>query len=324
MPVVEGITLTLGALMAGALVAVGLSAIVGFQTFLYFQIFPQDTVRYKFLVAWTWLTDTAHTISYCVMIWQYAVLNFTNPAILLEILTGFPVVVVFTLIATLNANVFYAWRIHKMSKYNWWLTGTICFLCVARTALGFFVAVELRVFKTWAAVQPIKPAIVSGMAVSVATDVVISAARYYYLRDLKQGYMAVQEMVDTVVIFTINDGLLTCALLGATIACFLGMPNNFVWIALYGTAAKLYSNSVLATLNLRNWYRHRERPMGIRLTRPPPNRNMFQIDSGVSKIQSTELHELPPTMEVFMEQQVEYTAPAGKYNNEGRGIDSRP
>ncbi|KAF7337684.1 hypothetical protein MSAN_02241900 [Mycena sanguinolenta] len=312
MPGLDSITLTLGALMAGAMVAVGLSAIVGFQTFLYFQIFPEDILRYKLLVAWTWLTDAGHTISYCVMIWQYAILNFTNPGILADILSSFPVVVVFTVVSTLNANLFYAWRIHKLSKQNWWLTGPIWLLCITRTALGFYLAVKLTILNTWLATTPLKATIVSSMAISAVTDVVISAARYYYLRDIKQGYMATQEMVDAVVIFTINDGIFTCAVLGATIACFLGMPKNFVWISLYGTVAKLYSNSVLATLNLRNWYRQRERPMGIRLTRPPPNRNTFQIDSGTTKMQSSDMHEIPTTMTVFMEQQVEYDVPTAK------------
>ncbi|KAF7337682.1 hypothetical protein MSAN_02241700 [Mycena sanguinolenta] len=234
----DGISLTLGALMAATMVDVGLSAIVGVQTFLYFQIFPQDTLRYKLLVVWTWLTDTGHTISYCVMIWQYAVLNFTNPGILAYILSAFPAGIIFTLIATLNANVFYAWRIHKMSKHNWWLTGPICLLCTARIALGLYTAVELAIATTWVALAPLKPVIVSSMTVAGITDLVISAARYYYLRDIKQGYMATQEMVDAVVIFTINDGILTCATLGSSMACFLGMPHNFVWMGLYITAAK--------------------------------------------------------------------------------------
>ncbi|KAF7337664.1 hypothetical protein MSAN_02239900 [Mycena sanguinolenta] len=323
----DSISLTLGAYMAGAMVGVGLSAIVSVQTFLYFQIFPQDTLRYKLLVAWNWLTDAGHTISLCVMIWQYVVLNFTNPKIVIEILSAFSVLsfldsmllierfqvlIMFTLVASLNANVFYAWRIYKMSKHNWWLMGPICLLCIARTGMGLYIAVQLIIFKNWLALAPVKPAVVASLAVSAATDLVISAARYYYLRDLKQGYMATQEMVDAVVIFTINDGILTCAALGAAIACLLAMPDNFVWIGIYITVAKLYSNSILATLNLRNWYRHRHRPMGIRLTCPPPNRNTFQIDSRTTKMQPNVMHETPTTMEVFMEQEVEYNVPADK------------
>jgi hypothetical protein len=67
---------------------------------------------------------------------------------------------------------------------------------------------------------------------SAVADIVISAARYYYLRELKQGYIQcvtlaarttpltvtlvvdrTREVVDTVIVFTINDGLLTSALI---------------------------------------------------------------------------------------------------------------
>ncbi|KAF7354842.1 hypothetical protein MSAN_01398600 [Mycena sanguinolenta] len=344
----DSISLTLGAFIAGGMVAVGLSAIVGFQTFLYFQIFPLDTLPYKLLVAWIWLTDTGHTIAICITVWQYAILNFNNPAILLEITSGFPVNIMLTLIATLNANIFYAWRIHKMSKYNWWLTVPIvcfCFPSARYKEIQFdsvlvvssknrtgFIKLQTQllkcklIIKNWAALAArAQGAIVRGMAVSVATDIFISAARYYYLRDLKQGYMATQEMVDAVVIFTINDGILTCAMFIATIACFLAMPQNFVWAGLYFTVSKLFSNSILATLNLRNWYRHRHRPMGIRLTRPSANRSTFQITSGTSKMQSgSDMAELPARVEVFMDQQIEYNAPAAeKYNNVNDNCDAQ-
>ncbi|KAF8204402.1 hypothetical protein K438DRAFT_1819796 [Mycena galopus ATCC 62051] len=95
------------------MVAIGLSAVVGFQAFLYFQIFPTDTLSYKFLVAWIWLIDTGHTISVCAVVWQYAVQNFNKPDIVLQILLPYPVNIVLTLVASLNANLFYAWRIHK-------------------------------------------------------------------------------------------------------------------------------------------------------------------------------------------------------------------
>ncbi|KAJ7369088.1 hypothetical protein DFH08DRAFT_947965 [Mycena albidolilacea] len=275
----DSITLTLGAWIVGCMIAVGLSAIVGFQTFLYFQIFPMDTIPYKFLVAWIWVIDVGHTVSLCTTIWQYAVQNFTNPDILLTIVPAYPIVIIFTLVATLNANLFYAWRIHKMSNRNWWLTGPI----------GYVVA---------------------GLAVSVATDIFISAARYYYLHHLKQGYMDTQEMVDAIVIFTVNDGLLTCATLIASMICFLVMKKNFIWIAFYVIVAKLFANSILATLNLRNWYRHRHRPMGIRLTQA--SRNTLQVGSP-SKIQSSASDDLPSRMEVFIDQHVEYNVQGDKY-----------
>ncbi|KAF7361484.1 hypothetical protein MSAN_01181700 [Mycena sanguinolenta] len=325
----DSLPLTIGALIGGCMVAVGLSAIVGFQTFLYFQIFPLDTLPYKCLVAWIWLTDTGHTFTICSMIWEYGVKNFNNPAKLLEIVPAYPVHIILTITATLNANLFYTWRIHKMSKYNWRLTGPLCVLCLARTSLGLFIAIEMLITKpsTWHNIGTrFKAGEVAAWSVSATTDVVISLARYYYLRDLKQGYMPTRELVDAVVIFTINDGLLTCATVITVIACFLSMDKNFVWIAVFLTLAKLFSNSILATLNLRNWFRQ-QRPMGIPLTRQHATRNTLQLGHSPEKsVQSSNInmhdniHHIPATMEVFVDQQVEYVV--GKYDEANEHVES--
>ncbi|KAF7361501.1 hypothetical protein MSAN_01183600 [Mycena sanguinolenta] len=227
--VLASLPLTIGALIAGCMVAVGLSAIVGFQTVLYFQLFPMDTRLYKCLVAWVWIIDAADTIAVCAMIWEYAVINYNNPAKLFEIVPAYPAHIILTVVATLNANAFYTWRIHKMSKSNWWFTGPLSTLCFARTVLGLFVATEILITtpRTWANIHArFKIGEVSGWTVSAVTDVLISLARYYFLRDLKQGYMPTQEMVDAVVIFTINDGLLTSATV-ITVVAFPGYAAEF-------------------------------------------------------------------------------------------------
>ncbi|KAJ7807767.1 hypothetical protein B0H14DRAFT_2609400 [Mycena olivaceomarginata] len=255
-----------------------------------------------------------------------------------------------TVIATLNANLFYTWRIHKMSKYNGWITGPICLLSLTRTCKRNHcfeprVSIPGLAPQQWDSVtnqdknlgkysyafedisgkSTIKiseqAAEVAGWTASATTDVVISLARYYYLRDLKQGYMQTREMVDAVVIFSINDGLLSCATVITVIACLLSMPNNFIWIAIFFTLAKrflVFSNSILATLNLRNWYRHRHMPMGIPLARHPAARNTVQSNHPTDKsVQSESMHEdnhMSAPMQVFVDQQVEYNVPVGKYN----------
>ncbi|KAJ7684593.1 hypothetical protein DFH06DRAFT_1313006 [Mycena polygramma] len=316
------VRLTIGAFAAGALTAVGLSAVLGFQTFLYFQIFPGDAVRYKLLVAWIWMTDAAHTIIICTSVWEYAIINFGNPEITEKILTSLPVAVAFNALTTLTVNLFYGWRIHKMSKSNWWLTGPLTVLCVARTALALAGAIELILTKSFPVFQAkFSTLLTCALASSAGTDLIVSAARYYYLRNLKQGYTGTQEVVDAVVVFTINDGLLTCAVALAVIICLHAIPNSFVWVGVYFGLAKLYSNSVLATydasqsakyffecrLNLRNWFRHRPiRPMGIPLTRPQALGNTMsgQALSGDKRAIDAE------RMEVFVDQQVEYNVAA--------------
>ncbi|KAJ7636786.1 hypothetical protein FB45DRAFT_1056068 [Roridomyces roridus] len=235
----QGIHLTLGPLLAGSMSAVGLSAIVGFQTFLYFQMYPQDNMRYKLLVAWVWTADAAHTLFVCLTVWTYAISHFGDNEYLNVIPLWYPAHLLMNLAATFTANMFYIWRIHKMSKGNWYLILPIFMLAVARAALSMLnVAVfglvlvygEFK-YKLWAAVydhflvsdvdfipssyRSITPthqvARALALIISAMTDMTISMARYYYLRGLNQGYFQTKEVLDTVLVFTINDGLLTSA-----------------------------------------------------------------------------------------------------------------
>ncbi|KAJ7771635.1 hypothetical protein B0H16DRAFT_1514176 [Mycena metata] len=302
MSAVPEIRSTVGAVVAGCMASVALSAVLGFQTFLYFQIFPADAVRYKALVAWIWVLDATHTILICTAVWQYAIENFGNNAVVDVIYPALAGTVAITALTTLSVNIFYGWRIHKMSKQNWWLTIPITLLCIARVGLAFVSTVELIIMKTFPKFAAhFNIFLICGMSVSAGTDIIVSVARYYYLRDFKQGYTGTQEVVDAVVIFTINDGCLTCAVVIAAIACLLKMPHNFIWLGIYFTIAKLYSNSVLATLNLRNWYRHRPHPMGIPLPRPT-GPAMQTVSSGAASKHSGEISRT----EVFVDQQVEY------------------
>ncbi|KAF9069338.1 hypothetical protein BDP27DRAFT_1421123 [Rhodocollybia butyracea] len=314
----ESVRLTLGAALAGCMVAVGLSAVLGFQTFLYFNIFPSDARRYKFLVGWIWAADAIHTVMICSTIWEYLIVNFSNPDIVTKIFPTVGITVAMTAVTTLSANSFYGWRIHKLSKQNWWLTGPIIFLSIARVGLAFATTSELIIMKTYPAFrEKFQNLFTSGLIVSAVTDVIVSFARYYYLRNLKQGYMPTQEAVDAVVVFTLNDGILTCAVVIAAIACWLSMPHNFIYLGIYFTISKLYSNSVLATLNLRNWYRHRyawTRPLGLsRMRGTTTGMNHGNSDHSQSMLPTshpTDKH-APPSesglgVEVYVERQVEY------------------
>ncbi|KAJ7623425.1 hypothetical protein FB45DRAFT_1061340 [Roridomyces roridus] len=343
---------TLGALLAGSMAAVGLSAVLGFQTFLYFQIFPSDAQQYKLLVVWLWASDAVHTVLIGTSIWHYLISNFANPDIVKEIFPPIAVVVSLTALITLSVNTFYGWRIHRrelhcpvyeslnfplVSKQNWWLTTPIAFLSIIRVGLAVATTTEMFIERTFPAFGgKFKGLFTSGLAISAITDIIVSAARYYYLRIVRQGYSMSHEAVDSVLVFTINDGCLTCAVVLASIACWLSMPHNFVYLAIYFSIAKLYSNSVLATyaarqlylhilisqcsLNLRNWYRHRyigSRPIGIQMKRPnnAAEQNALTPATGTNslpthgRLPSAERNGLPGKMEVFVDvdHQVEYS-----------------
>ncbi|KAJ7026274.1 hypothetical protein C8F04DRAFT_1268185 [Mycena alexandri] len=319
---------TLGAALAGSMIAVGLSAVLGFQTFLYFQIFPSDAHQYKFLHGFGTadtrisrfsdehkaprIADAVHTALVCTGVWQYIILNFAHPEIVENIFPVIAITVAMTAVITLSA---------VLSIVRVGLAfGTLKFINVDSPDSVLFrrkaTTTEMLLSKTFPAFAArFKILFTSGLAISAITDVIVSGARYYFLRNLRQGYSMPHEAVDAVVVFTINDGCLTCAVVIVSIVCWLSMPHNFVYLGIYFTIAKFYANSVLATLNLRNWYRHRyivSRPIGLS-TKHPLHVNGGHDSNLVSPGTNSNLlghpvqsADVPPKMQVFVDHQVEY------------------
>ncbi|KAJ7637186.1 hypothetical protein FB45DRAFT_1139697 [Roridomyces roridus] len=345
MPDIPDVKLTIGAALVGSFVSVALSAIVGFQCFLYFRIFVVDQIRYKIVVLWIWILDALHTVLVCAIIWEFAIAHFGDSDVIHTIFPTIPSAVIVLGLTSLIANGFYGLRIHKQLVDQWsncllndLSSGCQLFivligsgLSVSSQALAFPGAVEMILEKNFTRFSlKFRPLVTVPLIFSAFTDVVVSGARYYYLHDLKEGYLMSQEVLDGIVVFTVNDGCITCAVAIAGAICWLTMPDNFIWLALFFSLPKFYSNSVLATyasdfgtfilvsqkwcfrLNLRNWYRHRPVHPMIPMKRTtlmgpssrhiPPSpttdkRPPRETDLGVG---------VPARMEVFVDHQVEY------------------
>ncbi|GJE90790.1 hypothetical protein PsYK624_069340 [Phanerochaete sordida] len=54
-------------------------------------------------------------------------------------------------------------------------------------------------------------------------------------------------------IYTVNTGLITSVFAVADVTTCAAMPNNFIFVAIYFLLNGLYSNSLLASLNARDY-----------------------------------------------------------------------
>ncbi|KAJ7251960.1 hypothetical protein C8J57DRAFT_1722995 [Mycena rebaudengoi] len=236
--------LTIGAALAGCMVAVGLSAVLGFQTFLYFRIFPEDSTRYKFLVAWIWLVDSAHTVLICAGVWHYAIDNFGNQA---------STAVIYPCVPS-----FYPREV-PISILMSGLSGFAALLCFSRLSVSYSTSIKMFQAKTFHNfLAQSKSVLISSLSVSASTELAIACSRWYFLRSIRRGYLMTHyEAVDAVMVFTVNDGIMTCAVIVIAATCFLTMPHYWIFTAVFFSIAKMSGNSLLATLNLRNWYRQK-------------------------------------------------------------------
>jgi len=94
--------------------------------------------------------------------------------------------------------------------------------------------------------------ITSALTCGSAADIVIAASMVYYLRKLvsSTNLESTTAMLNRLIRFSLQTGILTSMTSLASIACFQAM-SNMVWFSVYIFLAKLYSNSLLVSLNAR-------------------------------------------------------------------------
>lgn len=73
----------------------------------------------------------------------------------------------------------------------------------------------------------------------------------YFLRKNRPSFTDTMRIIDTLTFWTIQNGSMTSAAAIATLLCWKIMPSNRVFLGLHFVVAKLYANSLLATLNAR-------------------------------------------------------------------------
>jgi len=157
---------------------------------------------------------------------------------------------------TVVVQAFFSHRIYRLSGKL--PIGIACFgLAILRFIGGIAMAAEslidVRRTPNWVVfISRFNWLVTSALALGGATDVLIAASMLFYLRKLASpsNMKSTTEVLNRLVRYSLQTGLFTSLTSVAVIICFQAM-KNLVWFGLYIVLAKIYSNSLLASLNAR-------------------------------------------------------------------------
>jgi hypothetical protein len=90
-----------------------------------------------------------------------------------------------------------------------------------------------------------------GLSVSLSLEILITGFLFYFLMCNRTDSTSMNHVIDTLILYTFENGSLTCAATLASLIFWLAMPTNSVFLGLHFVISKLYANSLLATLNTR-------------------------------------------------------------------------
>ncbi|KIM78607.1 hypothetical protein PILCRDRAFT_824240 [Piloderma croceum F 1598] len=248
--------ITVGPLEGGVIVSSLLFGAVTIQVDVYCRKYPHDRWPLKTLVAFVWLLELAHTV--CIMDSLFVMTIKQRGQTIEGTPKSFSAGFFFSGCVGPVVQAFFANRAAKcFDKPHLailcWTLAVFRFLCsIVMTATSFTRPTIAQFDARWQWV------VTTALVNEVCVDLLIATSLCYFLMQNRRLsiHKRTIRLLDRLIAMTVSTGLITSVMAIIILICFLTMPENYLWLALAMCQAKLFSNSMLASLNGRSMLRH--------------------------------------------------------------------
>ncbi|PAV15925.1 hypothetical protein PNOK_0878300 [Pyrrhoderma noxium] len=244
---------TLGALYLGVMwICDGTLGAATLQMYYYYDRFINDRLWIKLLVLITWLWDTVQQALLIYAGYVYLVTNYNNPNSVYNIALTLKVAIVFNFQVILFVQLYLLYRVWILSKGKLWLVIGISASILLEFILTTYFHVDDFKSRTFPELMSSSSWIAKlSLSINTITDILFTVSLIVLLQRSKTGFRGSNGIITKLTVFAINTGLLTSILAIAVIITMQIYPYALIYLALYCCSSKLYTNTLLATLNFR-------------------------------------------------------------------------
>ncbi|TDL25244.1 hypothetical protein BD410DRAFT_633183 [Rickenella mellea] len=122
---------TMGALFLGLLLSTLLFGIICLQAYHYYQNFPEDRAYVKVFVAFLLALNAANVALFSEGMYHYLIANFGNFKAIMGPYGSLNIYSFLNSFITWMCQLYFAWRVWRVSNGNYFLTGAIiCLTCI--------------------------------------------------------------------------------------------------------------------------------------------------------------------------------------------------
>ncbi|KAJ7452036.1 hypothetical protein B0H11DRAFT_2201370 [Mycena galericulata] len=255
------------------------------QIYLYTTTYKRDPLYIKLYVAVLLLADTLNTGFMIAYLYSSLIVHFNDLAYLTRanwvFATGehfflfrtkfagcahFAIDPAMTGIIGAMVQLFYAWRIHTLTGKVW----IVCLIaiCALTNAFGGLASAAAIAFvPQFSHFQEFQVPVICWLLSAAVGDVIITTTLVSFFRSHRSGCSATDTRVDQIIRLTIQTGMITSVCSVIDLGLFLG-DSSGMHLLFNLPLAKLYSNSLVATLNARGGWRRSEDDSGESKTVP--------------------------------------------------------
>ncbi|KAI0372305.1 hypothetical protein BV20DRAFT_111882 [Pilatotrama ljubarskyi] len=242
---------TFGAVLLGTFLAMMLFGLNLHQTYRYFRLYPEDSRGLKCLVMAVELLDILTSICSMHLCYHSLVTNYFNPEALLYGVWSINLGPLISGLYMVTAQSFFVRRAWTFGPNFRPVVITAVLLCIAE--LGFLSAAtaEACIVQTFQRFHKYAWLVSTGAGLAVAADGLLTIALIMILHRSRTGRKRTDSMIDVLIIYTLNTGLITGAFNTLTLLFALIRPGDLIYAGFGIPGVKLYATTLLAALNSR-------------------------------------------------------------------------
>ncbi|KAI0357144.1 hypothetical protein OH77DRAFT_1519581 [Trametes cingulata] len=250
LPKLPSLDNTFGALLLGSFVGLIQYGWTANQCYTYFRTYPKDRWILKGLVTAVLVLETLHSALCMHICYYYLTTNYFNPPALQTGVWSINLLGVVTGAVILASQSFFLRRVYLIGRQFRPLVALAAVLLFGE--FGFATAVTIDTF--------VHPTLhnsnqawmnSAGVGMAVLADTILTAALIFSLHRSRTGIRRTDSIIDLLIMYAINTGLVTGIMNLLSLVFALAMPNNLIYAGIVIVATKLYANSMMAVLNSR-------------------------------------------------------------------------
>ncbi|KAJ6509111.1 hypothetical protein DFH09DRAFT_1374795 [Mycena vulgaris] len=223
------------------------------QAYLYFFWYSKDSWAIKNTVILVVFLESFQLTTLFASTYHYLIDGFGNFPQLLQIYWMSLAQLLATYLSAFVVQIYFAYCIYLLHKKDLILPLAILVssLVAVGAGIGKGQVVVAAKLVSYVELDKVKTTTAINCAFSVVSDTLITAGLSWRLHSARTGIQATNNLLNYLIGFAINRGMLTMITAILELVLFFALPGTFYFFAMIWFSGKLYMNSMLATLNTR-------------------------------------------------------------------------
>ncbi|EJC99036.1 uncharacterized protein FOMMEDRAFT_170792 [Fomitiporia mediterranea MF3/22] len=243
---------TLGCLMIGSVLSMGLYGIGSVQTYYFFDTFGgHDSYYLRFQVFSLWALNTVHQAFILCSTYKYAITHYAVAGQLAVLEPTLRNTIILTAVIAILAQSVFVDRIYCLSK-NLILTAVMIVLALGQLACTIAYYAKCHSSTTFDSLRLNSTLMHVDQIITAVVNSAIAGTLVYLFQTTRTGFKQNDSIANKFMAFGLNTGAVTAICAIVCLVTGYASPNTFVYLLFSFLLTRLYMNTVLASLNSRS------------------------------------------------------------------------